>query len=220
MVPGLRTSNGNPSSPPYSNGPYNWDQRIFWKAQGGADPVNALIFGIGTSASPATSSTAGKVFMEFRCQTTATSGDNRLFYMRYDINGAGASGEAIRAFAKITAAASTCRGAHISLDVDTAGSCSGLGIGVDSQILIHNGALTGGTYAVGNFEIFSSGSSTDISGVTESSFIRCVLGGDTTGAANVDDNANLEGDVSAIDASTRTVRVGNYTQIPDKTVSV
>ena len=191
MPPGLRQRDGNPAAPPYSNGPYNWDQIIHWNRQGGASSVNALLFGIGTSASPATTSTADKVFMEFRCETTATSGDNRLLYMRYAINGAGASGECLRAFSKITAAASTVRGAHISLDIGTGGSASGLGIGVDSQLLVLNAALTGGTYAALNSEIYSAGSSTDVSGVTEISLIRLSLGGDTTGAANVDDNANL-----------------------------
>lgn len=156
---------------------------------GGAAPANAIFFGAGTSGSPATTSTANKSFIEFRTQSTATSGDSRALYLRHDLNGAGVSGEAIRAFSKITAAAATARGAHISLDVASAGSTSGLGVGVDNQILVHDGALSGGTYAVGNFEIYSAGSSTDVSGVTEISFLRFVAGGDGTGAGNVDDNA-------------------------------
>lgn len=36
----------------------------------------------------------------------------------------------------------------------------------------------------------------------------------------VDDNANLQGDDAAIDPATRTVRISNITQIPDKTASV
>lgn len=39
-------------------------------------------------------------------------------------------------------------------------------------------------------------------------------------AAAVDDNAALEGDEYTIDAATRTARVGNYTQIADKTAAV
>jgi len=32
-IPGLRTTNGNPASPPYSNGPYTTDQVQFFRAQ-------------------------------------------------------------------------------------------------------------------------------------------------------------------------------------------
>lgn len=32
MVNGLRQSDENPAAPPYSNGPYNWDQNIFFRA--------------------------------------------------------------------------------------------------------------------------------------------------------------------------------------------
>lgn len=164
---------------------------VKWKNKNGADAANALLYGIGTSADPSLTSTAGKVFKEFRCKTTATSGDNRLQYMRFEIAGAGASGECIRAFSKISAAAATVRGAHISLDVSSTGSASGLGVGVDGQILVFDGALTGGTYASLNSEIYSAGSSTDVSGVTEISFLRFSNGGDSTGVANVDDNAFL-----------------------------
>lgn len=157
---------------------------------GGAASASGLLMGVGTTANPATTSTADAKFVEIRAETTATSGDNRLMYLRYSLNGT-TGGECVRAFTKLEAAGTTVRGAHISLDVASGGSASGLGVGVDNQILVHDGALTGGTYAVTNIEAYSSGTSTDISGVTDFSFIRCVLGGDTTGAANVDDNANL-----------------------------
>lgn len=147
-------------------------------------------FDMGSSSSPATSSVAGNKFLEFRAKTTATSGDNRLAYLRYEINGAGASGESLRSFTKLTAAADTVRGAHLSLDID-AGSASGLGVGVDSQILLGDAALTGGNYAVQNIEAYSAGDSVDVSGVTKFSMLRFSLGGDATGAANVDANATL-----------------------------
>ena len=190
MPPGLRQADGNPAAPPYTKGPYVWDQILFWKAQGGANAVNALLMGIGTSASPATTSTASKFFMEFRCQSTATSGDNRLLYMRYELNGTG-GGDCLRAFTKLTATVGTARGAHISLDISSTGSASGLGIGFDGQLLVFNGALTGGTYAALSSEIFSAGSSTDVSGVTEISFFRFANAGDATGRATVDTDAFL-----------------------------
>jgi len=156
-------------------------------ANDGAAAANALLMGIGTSADPATTATANKSFMEFRCESTATSGDSRALYIRFALNGAGVSGESIRSFSKVTAAATNVRGAHISLDVGTGGSVSGLGVGVDSQIMVLDAALTGGTYTVGNFEIYSNGSSTDVGAVTELSFLRCIAGGNATGAATVDD---------------------------------
>jgi len=158
---------------------------------GGAASASGLLMGVGTTADPATTSTAGAKFIEIRSESTATSGDSRGLYWRHSLNGAGVSGECIRAFSKVEAAAATTRGAHISLDVASGGSASGLGAGVDNQILVHDGALTGGTYAVANFEAYAAGSSTDISGVTQFSFNRFVLGGDATGAGNVEDNAYL-----------------------------
>jgi len=164
----------------------------FSGVSGGESSASGIIMGTGTTAHPATTSTANAKFIEFRCQTTATSGDNRLMYLRYDQNGAGGGGECIRAFTKATKALGTARGAHISLDLsDTSGSCSGLGAGMDSQILAGDTAYTSGTYTAQNIEWYADGSSTDISGMTESSFIRCAIGGDSTGAANIEDNANL-----------------------------
>lgn len=154
--------------------------------QGGALPASGLLLGRGTSASPATTSTADAKFLEFRCQSTATSGDNRLMYLRYDINGIG-GGECLRAFTKLTAAVGTARGAHISLDMSTDGSISGLGVGVDAQLLLPGEAVTTGTMAVLQAEIFSVASTT----ITNTmSFLRCVAGGsDATAKTNIEENA-------------------------------
>ncbi len=164
---------------------------IWLSKAGGAIAANMVLLGAGTTASPATTSSADKNFLEFRTESTATSGDSRCLYMRHALNGAGVSGEALRAFGKVTAAAATCRGAHISLDLSSAGSCSGLGAGVDSQLMVFDGALSGGSYAALQSEIYSVGSSTDISGATEVSFLRFSNNGDATGLANVEDNAFL-----------------------------
>jgi hypothetical protein len=155
---------------------------------GGAAAANAIIMGGGTSADPMTTSTADKVFMEFRTESTATSGDSRCLYIRHAINGAGLSGEAIRAFSKVTAAAATVRGAHISLDFGTGGSVSGFGAGVDAQVLYPNATLAG-THTCLNVEMYASGASTDVSGLN--SFIRFVFNGNATGIANFDDDAVL-----------------------------
>jgi hypothetical protein len=155
---------------------------------GGAASANAIFLGGGTSADPMETSTAGKTFLEFRTKSTATSGDNRCLYIRHDLNGAAGNGEAIRAFTKLTAIAGTARGAHISLDITAAMGVTGLGVGVDAQVLMGDGALSGGTVAALNLEWYSAGASTDVSGGT-TAFIRAVLGGNATGAANVEDNA-------------------------------
>lgn len=155
-----------------------------------AASASGLLMGVGTTAAPATTSTADAKFIEVRAQTTATSGDNRLAYLRYDIAGT-TGGECVRAFTKVTAATTTVRGAHISLDMgDTDGTVSGLGAGVDAQLLMGNTAYSAGTWGVVNAEIFSDGTSTDISGATFS-FFRLVAGGNATGAANVDANVFL-----------------------------
>lgn len=164
----------------------------FATAYGGVQAANALVIGGGTSADPMTTAVAGKVFMEFRTESTATSGDSRSLYLRHSLNDSGGaiSGEAIRAFTKLTDDAATARGAHISLDTLAAKGVSGLGVGVDAQILVGDGALpAGGTYAVLNAEAYAAGTSVDISGATEFSFLRMNLGGDDTGNDNIEDNA-------------------------------
>lgn len=159
---------------------------------GGADPANALLMGIGTTADPATTATAGKFFIEVRAQTTATSGDNRLAYLRYDIDGAGASGECLRAFTDLGAAADTARGAQISLQAGATGYVTGLGVGVDAQLYVKNEALhANGTYAVINAEIYSEGATSSVAAATEVAYFRIVASGNATGIGTVDDKAFL-----------------------------
>jgi len=155
----------------------------------GAIAASGLLIGGGTTADPIASSVANDLFIELRCQTTATSGDNRLLYMRYQMNGINATGgECIRAFTKLDAACGTVRGAHISLDIDDspAGSVTGLGVGVDAQLLVGNAALpAGGTYFAGQSQIHSAGSSSDISAVTAHAIHSFSASGDATGIATV-----------------------------------
>lgn len=153
----------------------------------GAAAASGLLLGGGTTANPIQTSTANGKFVELRCQTTATSGDNRLMYMRYHMNGAG-GGECLRAFSKVDTAIGTARGAHISLDIDDspAGSITGLGVGVDAQLLVGNAALpSGGNYFAGQSEIFSAGSSSDVSAATAVAIHSFKAGGDSTGAGTV-----------------------------------
>lgn len=148
--------------------------------------------GHGTAASPESNGTAGHKFLQIYAKTTATSGDNRLGYLRYDIDGAGASGETLRALTDLGAAADTARGAHISLQAGATGYVTGLGAGIDAQLYVKNEVLaTNGTYAAVNAEIYSEGSTTAVSGAASLSIIRASLGGNSTGAGRVDDKANL-----------------------------
>lgn len=163
--------------------------KIALKLSGGAASSSGLLAGVGTTASPAASSTADDKFIELRCKTTATSGDNRLMYLRYQMNGINATGgECIRAFTKLDAACGTVRGAHISLDIDDspAGSVTGLAVGVDAQLLIGNAALpANGTYYAAQSQIYSAGSSSSVAAVTEHAIHSFSSAGDGTGADTV-----------------------------------
>jgi hypothetical protein len=157
---------------------------------GGTAAANALLLGGGTSGDPMTTATAGKVFMEFRTESTATSGDSRALYIRHALNGAGLSGEAIRAFTKVGALAlgSAARGAHISLDFTAVGEVTGLGVGVDAQLMMAD-ALTSGTLAVLNAEAYGSAAGSNVPAGT--AFLRCNFGGDPTAIGNIEDNMDL-----------------------------
>lgn len=160
-------------------------------AGGGAS--TALIFGAGTAASPATSATAGAMFLEFRTQSTATSGDARGIYNRLYISGAGGGGEALRNFTTVNnVAAATAHGSHTSLNFGTTGTVTGQGIASRNTLHLKNEALTGNvTMAALQAEIYSDGADSDPGGSTKLSYLRCINDGHANGIADVDDDANL-----------------------------
>ena len=158
----------------------------------GSPAAGAVLMGVGTSGNPATTATASKNFIEFRTQSTATSGTSRGIYLRHNLAGAGADGETIRALTDLTAAVVTGRGAQISVQVGSTGYVSGLAAGVDAQLYLKNSVLpANGTYAALNVEIYSEGSTTAVSAVTEMAFIRIANSGDATGVGRVSDKAYL-----------------------------
>jgi len=164
-------------------------------AAAGAAAANALLMGVGTTADPATTATADKAMLEFRCQSTASSGDNRLLYMRYALDGGG-GGEALRALTSVGSNLGTAHGAHLSLafKAEAGGSeCSGLGCAARATLHIPNVASWAptGTLAAVQAEIYSDGANSDPAGLTDLSFLRVVNGGNATGGADVDDDANL-----------------------------
>ncbi len=153
---------------------------------------------IGTTGKPITSAKADANFMGFYIKNTnATAGSTtRGIYMRLYLAGAGAGGESARFYTDIQGVAcDTAHGAHISLgtgESTTGGSITGLGVAVRGTLGLYSGALAAsGTYAAIQPEIYSFGSGSDPSAVTELSFIRAVNGGNATGMGKVDDKAYL-----------------------------
>ena len=161
----------------------------------GAASASGLLMGVGTSASPSTTATADAKFIELRCSSSATSGDNRLHYSEYTLTGGG-GGECLRVNTRVHSNLGTAHGAHIGLEfLGTAGTseCSGQGAAVRGTLMIPNIAswLPTGTYAAGMFEIYSVGTASDPAGMTELSVLRLCNSGDATGAADVDTDAFL-----------------------------
>ena len=172
--------------------------------QGGADG-SALLGGIGTSASPATTATADKKFFEYRLENTATSGDNRGLYLRLYLGGAGGGGEAARIFTTVNdVAAGTAHGAHISLNFASTGTVTGTGVAMRATLHLPDVALTSNvTMAAVQAEIYSDGSDSDPGGSTLLSYFRAVNGGHADGIADVDD------DVVLFDIQGHTIASGN-----------
>jgi len=146
----------------------------------------------GTSAARIINDTAAMKFISIYTDCGATSGDSRGMYLRHYITGAGGGGEAARLYTTVeNVAGATAHGAHIALSFAATGSITGLGVAMRATLQIPNGVMTYGTYAAVMGEIWSDGSASDPSGVTELAFIRLINGGDGAGIAKVDDKAYL-----------------------------
>lgn len=154
-----------------------------------ATSTSALILGAGQSSASAreTTATANRNFIEFRLQNSATTGDNRGMYLRLYLTGAGTGGgESARLFTTVeNVALGTAHGAHISINFGATGSVTGQAIATRSTLHIPNAAVTTGTQAAVQAEIFADGSSSDISAIPHGLF-RGVVAGNATGAATVD----------------------------------
>ena len=144
----------------------------------------------GTSGTPIVEDTANYKFLSFYFDNGATSGDSRGMYLRQYITGAGGGGEAARIYSTVlNVAAATVRGAHISLDFGASGTVTGLGAAVGATLHIPDDATQAGTLAVINAEIWSDGSTSDPAGAASLSCFRVVNAGNSTGMADVDDDA-------------------------------
>lgn len=155
------------------------------------NPSNALLMGIGTSSGRAQANAADRNFLSYYLENFATSGDNRGMYLRLYHSGAGGGGDAARIFSTVNnVAAGTVHGAHISLNFGASGTVTGLGVAARATLHIPDDATQAGTLAAVQAEIWSDGSTSDPAG-GDYSFFRVVNGGDTNGAADVDDDAAL-----------------------------
>ena len=160
----------------------------FSGASGGAASASGILMGTGTTASPATNATASGIFVELRCETTATSGDCRLQYMRYFMNGINATGgECLKAGTVLGAAIGTARGEQASIEVSDTGYVTGFACGLDGLLEVADSAVpSGGTYCAGQSQVYMTGSSSDLSAATSHAIHRfSVAGGNAAAEAKV-----------------------------------
>lgn len=184
----------------------------------------------GTSGSPLScGTTADTSFVKLYTKSTATTGDARGIYNRLYIGGAGGSGESLRSFTTVEAgiSAATVHGSHLSLSfADATASVTGLAVAMRATLHVPNGAVTAGTRAAVQAEIFTDGASADIAGQLVSAFRVVVDGSEGTGKTNADTNAYFldlsgvtEGATGFIDTdiTTGTHHSGLRVRMPDGT---
>jgi len=143
------------------------------------NPTGSILIGLNEASTVVTNSEANQKNIEVRCKSTATSGDNRLAYFRYEIGAAG-GGECLRAFTALTAAAGTVRGGHVSLVPSGSGAVSGLGTAC--SFTLHFGTAA---FSTGNVACIEANPYADSTNAppTEHGAIRVATGGDATGGA-------------------------------------
>jgi hypothetical protein len=170
------------------DGPVDLTGKLALDAQAGTASVSGLLMGIGTAGDPATDGTSDSKFIELRCETTATSGDCRLQYMRYYMAGINATGgECLKAGTVLEAAIGTARGGQASIEVSSVGYVSGFACGWDALLEVTNSAVhAGGTYCAGQSQVWMTGSSSDLSAAAAHSIHRfSVTGGSAVAEAKV-----------------------------------
>ena len=161
-------------------------KKLELNAAAGAASASGLLFGIGTSNDPALTSTASANFVEIRAKSTASSGDNRLAYFRYDVGGSGTwSGECGRFLAKVTGPVANVTGLSGACIFDNTsgaitGSCSGI-----TGILQLNalGQTVGHLYGI-SAEVYNDGVHTGALPSTHA-ILRVAATGDASGAAQI-----------------------------------
>ena len=181
LILGLRKRNGDSAFPAFN-------EALMLAFQGGAASASGLLFGIGTAGDPATTATAGANFIELRCESTATSGANRLQYLRYYVNGVNTGGcECLKAGTVLGAQVATARGGQASIEVSSTGYVTGLACGWDALLEVANSAVpSNGTYCAGKSGVYMTGSSSDLSAATSHAIhMFSVSGGSAAAEAKV-----------------------------------
>lgn len=147
-----------------------------------ATALTALIFGVGLSTAPETTSLAGKDFVGLYTKSTdATGADSRCMYLTHKLSGVNASGETLRAYTVLEGdTATAARGAYISLGFGAAGNISGEGQAIRGTLRVPDRAVSaGGNYHAIVGEIYCDGISSDLSpATTHAIFKGAVSGGD------------------------------------------
>lgn len=205
----------------------NNSKMVLLYGSGAAESASGLIMGGGTTAAPCTSSTANDFFIEFRCATSATSGDNRLAYLRYAFEGAAGGGDAVRIFANVNENIGTAHALHAGMNFEAAAGgseCSGLGAAIRGTLQIPDIASWAptGTLCAGMFEIYSDGAASDPAGLTELAVLRLLNSGNATGMADVDTDAflfSIQGFTGAT-GTTNVLSTTSLTELPPSTVGL
>jgi hypothetical protein len=154
------------------------------------DPDDPRRILLGTAAAPVVRDEAGLKFLQVYHDNGATSGDNRLAYLRFYLTGAGGGGECVRIFTTVSnVVAGTAHGAHISLNFAATGKVSGLGVAMRATLHIADQAAQGGAMAAIQAEIYSDGDVSDPAG----SILSCirVVNDGGAGTDDVDTDAFL-----------------------------
>ncbi len=159
---------------------------------------------IGTSASRyALGTTAGREGVRFNFASTATTGTNRGLDTRLTLS-SGAGGEAGRFFTLVESntPADTVNGCHTSLIFGTAaGNVTGLATAERHTFHCPDRSL-GGTWSAAMCELYAEGTTSTGAG-GRGSMLRCVIDGNATGKALLEDNTYL------LDIDTGTNASGN-----------
>lgn len=115
--------------------------RIFGPGDG---ITTAILFGGGTSADPITTEVADKNFIEYRTETTATSGDSRLMYLRHKKSGAGGYADCLRTVLDVacTTGTSYATAIHSTLQFSTTATHVLSGSGAGGRFTLGAGAAT------------------------------------------------------------------------------
>lgn len=150
----------------------------------------------GSTTTPVTVTTANMRWIEQIIKNTATSGDNRLAYLRMYLGGAGGSGDCLRAFTSVDdVVAANAHGVHGSVNfgaADEDGAVTGQATGVRGTCHVPNKTVSQGTHSGGISEIYHDGASSSIAGVAHA-IHRFINGGNSTGMATLDNVFSFEG---------------------------